>query len=327
MGASSWSDDHYAAAATARKLRSGRTAFEYDHAVRSGAVKKATHNKLSPFGIKCRESRDSDDHPTSNGISVWFDHTGSMGEIPRVLQRKLPKLMGTLLRKGCIDDPQIQMNAIGDALSDTCPVQIGQFESGIEMDEDLNNMYLEGNGGGHGQESYELALYFMARHTELDCFQKRGKRGYLFLIGDERARDVDATVVKEIFGDTIQDIPLADIVAEVTKMYDTYFIIPTNASGGRDTSLQEYWTKLFRQKVLKLDDENLVCELIAGTIALSEGAVDSFDDLSDDLDLSDADRKIVSKALSTVTSGGKVSNVTGGELATSAVADDNIEEV
>ena len=36
-------------------------------------------------------------------------------------------------------------------------------------------------------ESYELAMYFMARHTALDCHEKRGKRGYLFIIGDEMA--------------------------------------------------------------------------------------------------------------------------------------------
>lgn len=36
-------------------------------------------------------------------------------------------------------------------------------------------------------ESYELAMYFMARHTSIDCYEKRGKRGYLFMIGDELA--------------------------------------------------------------------------------------------------------------------------------------------
>ena len=28
-------------------------------------------------------------------------------------------------------------------------------------------------------------MYFMARHTSLDCHEKRGQRGYLFIIGDE----------------------------------------------------------------------------------------------------------------------------------------------
>lgn len=55
------------------------------------------------------------------------------------------------------------------------------------MDDDLGKILLEGGGGGQMRESYELAMYFMARHTSIDCFEKRGKRGYLFMIGDELA--------------------------------------------------------------------------------------------------------------------------------------------
>ena len=51
--------------------------------------------------------------------------------------------------------------------------------------EDLGKLFLEGGGGGQLTESYELAMYFMARHTSIDCHEKRGKRGYLFIIGDE----------------------------------------------------------------------------------------------------------------------------------------------
>ena len=55
------------------------------------------------------------------------------------------------------------------------------------MDDDLGRILLEGGGGGQKTESYELALYFMARHTATDCFERRGRRGYLFIIGDEMA--------------------------------------------------------------------------------------------------------------------------------------------
>ena len=77
--------------------------------------------------------------------------------------------------------------AVGDATCDRVPLQVGQFESDNRMDENLENMILEGGGGGQKTESYELALYFMARHTAIDCYAKRGRRGYLFVIGDEMA--------------------------------------------------------------------------------------------------------------------------------------------
>ena len=61
---------------------------------------------------------------------------------------------------------------------------------------------LEGGGGGQMRESYELAMYFMARHTSLDCHEKRGKRGYLFIIGDEMPYpNVNPQQVSRILGD------------------------------------------------------------------------------------------------------------------------------
>lgn len=30
-------------------------------------------------------------------------------------------------------------------------------------------------------------MYFIARHTAIDCWEKHGCKGYLFLIGDEMA--------------------------------------------------------------------------------------------------------------------------------------------
>src|SRR6516165_5814987 len=184
MGTTRWSDDHYRDRARLRAL-TGKDAFEHDHAIRIGAAKRAVHQKMNPRGVKVRESRDSDAHPESHAVGVLFDVTGSMQTVPRILQENLPRLMGLLIRKGYLEHPQILIGAIGDATCDAAPLQVGQFESGIEIEGDLGKLFLEGGGGGHITESYELALYFMARHTALDCFAKRGQRGYLFVIGDE----------------------------------------------------------------------------------------------------------------------------------------------
>ena len=118
---------------------------------------------------------------------MLFDVTGSMRGVPRALQAKLPQLLGLLLRKGYVAHPQIMFGAIGDATCDRAPLQVGQFESDNRMDDDLGRILLEGGGGGQKTESYELAMYFMARHTATDCFGERGRRGYLFIIGDEMA--------------------------------------------------------------------------------------------------------------------------------------------
>src|SRR6266851_8471046 len=209
MGTTRWSDDRYRDRAKLR-ARTGKDAFEHDHAIRHGAVDRAVHQKMNPRGVTFRECRDSDAHPESHAVGVLFDVTGSMQNVPRILQANLPKLMGLLIRKSYLEHPQILIGGIGDATCDVAPLQIGQFESGIEIEEDLGKLFLEGGGGGHITESYELAMYFMARHTAVDCYEKRGRRGYLFVIGDEipYAR-VKRTEVAACIGDGLQaDIPI-----------------------------------------------------------------------------------------------------------------------
>ena len=284
MGGSSWSTDAYNEAARLRK-KAGKSDFDYDRAVRSSRT-WTIHPSLDPKGVKFRESRDSDAHPRSNSIAVFFDETGSMGGIPRVFQRKLAELMNILLVKGYIQDPQILFGAFGDATCDRVPLQVGQFESGVEMDEHLRNFILEGGGGGTNHESYELALYFLARHTSIDCWEKRGRKGYAFLIGDEKAyAAVNKQQVENLIGDTLEEnIALRQIIAEVQRRYHFFFIFPRNASHGSDKEIQNFWLDLLGQNVIFLDDENAVSETIALTIGLTENAINLAEgekDLSD----------------------------------------------
>ena len=161
MGGTYWSDDHYRERASFLR-RAGQSAFEHhDLNMRLPDRDRRVHYKLNPYGVKSRESRDSEAHPESRAVAVLFDVTGSMGRVPRILQENLCQLMGLLLRKGYLAHPQILIGGVGDATCDRAPLQVGQFESGIEIDEDLAKLWLEGGGGGQQTESYELAMYFM----------------------------------------------------------------------------------------------------------------------------------------------------------------------
>jgi hypothetical protein len=228
-----------------------------------------------------------------------------MREVPRTLQGKLPQLIGLLLRKGYVGHPQVMFGAIGDATCDRAPLQVGQFESDNRMDEDLSRILLEGGGGGQKTESYELAMYFMARHIAADCYEKRGKRGYLFLIGDEMAYPrVKATEARAVIGDGLQaDLPLAALMAEVTRRWDTYYILPAGASYVGDTEVLGFWRSLLGQNVIELADLNAVCETIALTVGLGEDAIDLAEGVDDLGDVGSAAGPAVSRALAEIGTG------------------------
>lgn len=310
MGSSAFSRDDYDARSTVRSsvaaakgISSFAATFAYDHDIKTGAVKAAVHPSLNPHGVN-RVSHDSDAHPVTVPIQVIFDTTGSMQSVPGVVQGKLPRLMGCFLDdktsgKRYLGDgyPAILVGAVDDydAMSRSSAAgdgsfQAGQFESGIEIDDNLTNIWLTGNGGGTYSESYQLALYFAARHTEHDHWDKRGRKGYLFLIGDEHAyRVVSQNEVKAIFGDTLQaDIPLADIIEEAKKRYHVFFIIPGMTDHFNDPELEKYWVGLLgQQHTIKLADPSKICECIVAAVALCEEYV-GVDDVSADLGLDGA---------------------------------------
>lgn len=292
MGGGNWSTSSYDDAA---RLKAATSTPDFAHTanVKSGKTATKLHPDLDIRG-KVRESCDSADHPDSVPIAVFFDVTGSMGDIPRVYQKKLPALMALIVGKGFIKDPHIAFGAIGDhhggggsfyaGSGDAVPFQVGQFESDNRMDADLEKIYIEGGGGGQDKEAYDLALYFAARKVKADAFSKRNRKGYLFITGDEGYYGaVEADAVKQFFGDTIErDLPIQEILVEAQKNWNVFFILATSGSRGKDISITRAWKNLLGERALSLDDPNGVAELIAMTVGLCEDTVD-LDDATDHL--------------------------------------------
>lgn len=299
MGYGYWDDDTFAAAATFRKAR-GDDDFGYSSSTMSKRPDEwKAHPTLDPRGVT-RESRDSDGHPTSMPIAVLFDVTGSMGVVPRIMQSKLAKLHGLLQRNGYTDDPQILFGGIGDADSDRVPLQVGQFESGNAMDEQLRNIFLEGNGGGQKSESYELAAYFMARRVVTDAWDKRGQKGYLFIIGDELNKPrLTARTVRSVIGDDLShDISVESVYRELQRKWNVYFVLPNQSYYYDDPEIADHWRQLLGERLLMLDDPAAVCELIALTVGIGEDRVDLDAGLADLRDVSTPDEAAaVGKAL------------------------------
>lgn len=238
------------------------------------------HPLMNPLGVRARESRDGPGHPNSFGIVFALDVTGSMGDIPELLaRRELPTFMNTVLALG-IADPQVLFMAVGDAISDNAPLQVGQFESAAkEMDQWLTWSFLEGGGGGSGEESYELALYFAARHTEMDCWVKRKKRGYLLMTGDENPYPrVSKQQASALIGDTnADDVSIASVVRIAQETFQPFFLIPDQA---RRSRCERVWRDLLGDHVICMESAEDTCHVAAGIVALGERAVGDLDALA-----------------------------------------------
>ena len=278
MGSGRWMATTYHDTAAARAA-AGKDAFDYSNdALRTGALR--VHQTLDPSGLRLRESRDSAEHPDSNAVIIALDVTGSMSAVVRWIHEDLPRLHELMLGQNYLPHPQILFGAVGDATCDAVPLQVGQFESDNRMDQNLQNMILEGGGGGQKTESYELMLYVAARHTAIDCWEKRKRKGYLFMIGDEMAYSAaHRGHIKSLIGSAPQsNVSLDALIAEVTQRYHVFFIIPGGASNGADREVIGFWNRhLGESRVIRLDSPEDTSESIALTIGVNEGAISKED--------------------------------------------------
>ncbi len=177
---------------------------------------------------KTRECCDSPEHPNTTPIIVVMDGTLSRGDDAKVIFSKVPMFFGQLKMRSYVPDPEICWVVVGDATCDKAPLQVAQFESDNKLDEWLAKMWLEGGGGGTGQESYQLAAYYIAKKMLLDAVKKRGKKALVFFLVDEGFYPkVSREEVERIIGDRLPaDLDSAEIFAELQKSCLVFVIYP-----------------------------------------------------------------------------------------------------
>lgn len=231
---------------------------------------RSVNNAMNPNGVKIRESRDSKEHPNSLAIILALDVTGSMGSIPvHLIKDGLPTVMEGIIEGG-IKDPQVLFLGIGDHECDSAPLQVGQFESSDKLlDHWLTKLWLEGGGGANLGESYLLAWYFAAKHTSIDCWEKRKQKGFLFSIGDEPfLKSVPQSALQEIMGDGQYDAraEASALLDEARKTYNVYHILIKQGSAGSRAHTFEQWKQLLGDNLLVCEDHMDVPKIIANTI-------------------------------------------------------------
>jgi hypothetical protein len=232
-------------------------------------TERSINLEMSPNGVTLRESRDSKEHPNSVPIILALDVTGSMGSIPHFLVKEgLPEMMDKIIKSG-VPDPQVLFLGIGDHECDEAPLQVGQFESSDELlDHWLTKLWIEGNGGGNDGESYHLAWMFAGRYTSTDHFEKRGKKGILFTVGDEPVlKDLPSRVQKLIMGDgQYSNTTSAELLDKAKEKYNVFHLHLLQGHNGNRQSVKDGWKQLLGDNVIFVQRREEVAQIIADKV-------------------------------------------------------------
>ncbi len=209
---------------------------------------------------------------SKNPISILVDGTGSMQTWPAEIFDRLPLLYQTLVKYR--EDIDISFSVIGDAKIDTWPLQVGNYEKGVKLEEQLKALHAEGGGGPGIRESYELYSYFMLHHADIS----NAVKPFLFVMGDEKFYDqINTKQIETVIGDTVQGPILSiDIWKELGEKFDVYFLRKTYAP--HDNDIMAQWRNaLGEQKIVTIHDATRVVDYAIGIIADKWGQLDDFE--------------------------------------------------
>lgn len=263
MGCGNWTSQDWSNYTSSRGITSTSTVKDL---YKSTTIK----DNFNPKNIKFRESCDSTEHPNSTPIIIGLDVTGSMSSVLETVSKKLNIAITEIISRKPVKDPQIMFTAFGDAEYDEYPLQVTQFESDIRIAEQLNDIYFERGGGGNGGESYALPWYFAARHIKIDSFDKHGKKGFIFTVGDECCLPtLTKSQIKEFIGDDIQaNITAEEMLTEVSRKYEVYHLIVDPVAY---QSVQTDWKKLLGKNCINVEDIDKIPEIIVSILELHAG--------------------------------------------------------
>ena len=274
MGSGTWSSAVYSSYAVNTGLtdKGGKVKL---HSAGEIYKSKQINQALNPKGVKIRESRDSVEHPVSNAIIIALDVTGSMGMVAAAMANKgLPTLMEEIYKRKPVVDPQVMFMGVDD-IEVGGHLQVSQFESDIRIAEQLRDLWLENGGGGNDFESYALPWLFAAHTTSIDCFEKRGKKGYLFTIGDELPTpSLHKANVERVLGYCPQgSLKGPDLLKKAQKMYNVFHIIADEGSFARSNKKEVHnaWTDLLDGNAIHCPDHTKIAEVIVSAIQVAEG--------------------------------------------------------
>ncbi len=259
MGGGVYHSDVSQARRSIGTTRTSRDIFQHSQA--RGV--KQVHRDLN-IKNAIRECCDSDEHPLSTPIVVAMDVTSSRGDDAKAIYSQVPSMLAAIEVNNLVSDPAIMWAAIGDANTDLAPIQVSQWEADRRIDEALSKIWMEEGGGGTGEESYELLAYYLANKTQMDSYDNRGEKGYLFITGDEAPYPtVSSQFIKKYIGDDVgEDLSSKDVFAKLQEKFHTFLIFPKKTMEQRRDSINSEIQKRLEKAGGKFKDVSIRASLI-----------------------------------------------------------------
>jgi hypothetical protein len=216
-----------------------------------------------------------------NVLIVVTDVTGSMGENPAEIFRRLPLMYQEAAKLLGSDDLEILFVAHGDARTDQHAVQVARFGRGPELDQMLTSFYVRCGGGGQGSESPELAAYYLLMQVDTSSAQNV----YVWFITDEAGcEQLDPRLVKRWLSlDLDQEYSSAEILFTALRRKMQTFVILMDTGSYRDqphkyNKIRPYWERMLGggEAVVILADARRIVDVMLGTVAVMTGQLALF---------------------------------------------------
>jgi len=253
----------------ARKVYDRHVGRSYNDAVRSNR----DADSLVPKSISTK---------SESPLVIACDVTGSMGEWPVTMFSKLPYL--ELEAKEYLGNTmKISWAAIGDAYTDTYPLQVRKFTSGRGLEKELKSLVIEGRGGNQKRESYELTALYYARKVNIN----NAINPVFIFIGDEALyENVNKSQARKWAHTVTPDkMTSEDAIDELKRKWSVYLVRKPYQSirGGLlssiDEKIQSQWENyLGEDHVALLGDPHRVVDVIFGILAQHTSRVPYFRD-------------------------------------------------
>jgi hypothetical protein len=244
-------------AAESSKQRGGRRYLNRD---------QPDSDLASPFGRTISTE-------STNPIVVAVDVTGSMSTWPAQIFDRLPLFYQTLSQYR--PDVEVSFVAIGDATSDSYPLQVTDFAAGIALEDHLNALYGEGGGGGGARESYELFAYYLLTRARAP----NALRPYLILYGDEGFYDkVEAAQIRYYLGGRERKSRDSyEVWQALSESWNVFHLRKTYP--GKDREIRQQWANAIgEERVLHLPSADRAVDLALGLISRQWGHFEDFEE-------------------------------------------------